>query len=280
MFCKKCGKEINENEAFCVYCGEKQDVNEIETNNQEKIISEDNSESNKYLKRAKILMEDGDMAKADEVLDIALENEPECAMAYLYKYSIEFGISDVDNCTSVEHYPSLSNFFTEKGSSKKGNNLICNYKLLREISKNYKNAIKFASGKLYDDLENHEYYLYYIVLKVSLGYDELAEDVNINWSLLPKRIFDEQDIYMKTKMEYVKDMIKFTNDELLKNDSDFNIRRAIKNLKCISSLPEVNEEIEELKSKIIERGQQNIEKAKEVANKALGAISGWIKGKK
>lgn len=87
---------------------EEQNENEREGLSAQEHISVSFNMGKNYLKRAMIFLEDGMPDKADEYCEKALDYDPECPEAYLYKLMAEFGIKNKEEIAAFAKKNDLS----------------------------------------------------------------------------------------------------------------------------------------------------------------------------
>ncbi len=87
-----------------------------------------NINSHPLIRRAKIFLEDGEFKKANQLMEDLLNNNPECAEAYLVKLLAEFKLHNIKDL-----------FFCKKSFTK---------------SNNYRNALRFSDNELHSFLIN------------------------------------------------------------------------------------------------------------------------------
>lgn len=116
MFCNKCGASIPEDSQFCHKCGKAQDI-------------ANTVQSETLLKRAQILLQEGELGRADDLCERVLDMEPENAQAYLIKLMI-------------------------RAQVKKEEDLACAKQSYAQWN-SYHNACRFADDALRDKLEGY-----------------------------------------------------------------------------------------------------------------------------
>jgi len=98
MFCTNCKSELDVGIRFCTNCGvevvKNTDQTSNKTNQTPSVVENKLSSVNALVRRGFLLLEDGDYDKANELLDKALNEEPENALAYLGLLCVELRVSN------------------------------------------------------------------------------------------------------------------------------------------------------------------------------------------
>lgn len=89
MFCNKCGASIPEDSQFCHKCGKAQDI-------------ANTVQSETLLKRAQILLQEGELGRADDLCERVLDMEPENAQAYVIKLMIRAQVKEEEDLARAE----------------------------------------------------------------------------------------------------------------------------------------------------------------------------------
>ncbi|MDY3995188.1 MAG: glycoside hydrolase family 9 protein, partial [Candidatus Onthovivens sp.] len=140
---------------------------------------------NALLKRAEILIGDGEFTKADEVLEMALNNDPTNSQAYLLKLLIELKYTSIEELkTSDENLESNSNF-------KKA------YKFGDDQQKNILNSINEAINERIEQVKFEKEY------EIAIGYKDMKKFLEAKEAFLKLSGFKDSD---KQALECVKEV--------------------------------------------------------------------------
>ncbi|MCI7225344.1 MAG: toll/interleukin-1 receptor domain-containing protein, partial [Mollicutes bacterium] len=130
---------------------------------------------NALLKRAEILIGDGEFTKADEVLEMALNNDPTNSQAYLLKLLIELKYTSIEELkTSDENLESNSNF-------KKA------YKFGDDQQKNILNSINEAINERIEQVKFEKEY------EIAIGYKDMKKFLEAKEAFLKLSGFKDSD---------------------------------------------------------------------------------------
>ena len=257
--CKICGENIIANEEDkiikCPSCGTIQrnpTLDKIAENEDKKIYVQNVVNINALIKRCEILIEDKDYAKANELLDQVLNNDPENAKAYILLLLIELNLRNENELIDIK--TPLTNYG------------------------NYKKAINFADSKYKQELENYNEIIINN-LKIEKNqeiYNNAKKEIeNKNYIIAInelneiKEFKDTKEILEKLKKEY----IEKKDQEIDKLIEEKKYKIAIEKLNEIKEysnekyLNEINKKINECNELIEKDKEEKYNKAIELIDK-------------
>ena len=110
MYCKKCNNQVPDDSQFCPFCGNQFIRVKVEveqpsapvTHATEPMVMPTNTDPEAMLKRAFLFIEDGLFERADQYLELILDQDPENARAYLGKLMIDLRVNTQEQLAEQE----------------------------------------------------------------------------------------------------------------------------------------------------------------------------------